>query len=111
MANAKFSTGTAPAIMPPMEIAATGDLPEPSAEPLRAVERCARRTVRPSDVAEFPWRFPTQKSLKALCFVSDGELCIVFLRGDRRLNEIRLQNHLGCIDLRMAEDGEMRAKG
>ena len=49
------------------------------------------------------------KQMKTLVYAADGKLVAVVLRGDRELNEIKLQNILGCEELRMADESETRA--
>ena len=39
---------------------------------------------------------------KTLIYKADGKLVVAMVRGDRELNETKLQNHLGCIELDMA---------
>lgn len=39
---------------------------------------------------------------KTLIYVADGEPVAVMVRGDREVNEVKLKNHLGCLDLEMA---------
>lgn len=40
---------------------------------------------------------------KTLIYKADGRVVAVMVRGDRELNETKLQNHLGCIELEMAD--------
>ena len=56
-------------------------------------------------------QLPTSQTVKNLCYIADGELVLVILRGDRQLNEIKLKNALDCLELNMASDEEMAAKG
>lgn len=94
-----------------VEIAATGDVPAPATEAMAAVEKVATPDCKTiEDVAAY-LHLPKEKSLKALCFMGDDEMCLIFLRGDRTLNEIKLQNHLGCHTLHMAGDEDLKAKG
>ncbi len=41
--------------------------------------------------------------VKTLIYSADGEPVAVMVRGDRELNEIKLQNYLGCTELAMAD--------
>lgn len=40
---------------------------------------------------------------KTLLYKADGKVVAAMVRGDRELNETKLQNHLGCIELEMAD--------
>ncbi len=41
--------------------------------------------------------------VKTLIYCGDGEPVAVMVRGDRELNEVKLQNYLGCTELAMAD--------
>ena len=43
--------------------------------------------------------------------MADGQPVVVLIRGDRQVNEIKLQNTLGCYELGFANDDEVRAMG
>ncbi|MGI6678539.1 MAG: proline--tRNA ligase [Dehalobacterium sp.] len=49
-----------------------------------------------------------KKTLKTLCYMADEEFVMVLLRGDRKVNEIKVKNHLGCLELNMAKDEEIQ---
>lgn len=77
--------------------------------PLQEVHTPGVRTVE--EVAAY-LQVPPKRILKTLFYLADGKLVGVILRGDRRLNETKLLNFLGCISLEMAEDAEVaRATG
>ncbi|HEX9061868.1 MAG TPA: proline--tRNA ligase [Clostridia bacterium] len=44
---------------------------------------------------------------KTLIYKADGKLVVAIVRGDRELNETKLQNHLGCIELTMADSSDV----
>lgn len=44
---------------------------------------------------------------KTLIYKADGKLVAAIVRGDRELNETKLQNHLGCIELTMADSSDV----
>ncbi len=44
---------------------------------------------------------------KTLIYKADGKLVAAIIRGDRELNETKLQNHLGCIELAMADSSDV----
>jgi prolyl-tRNA synthetase len=46
----------------------------------------------------------SQQIVKTLVLMADEEPVIALLRGDYELNEIKLKNHLGCMELEMAGD-------
>jgi prolyl-tRNA synthetase len=55
------------------------------------------------------------RMVKTLCYTAiytDREqFVVVLIRGDRQVNEIKLQNRLGCLEVRFATDDEVRAHG
>ena len=54
---------------------------------------------------------PTNKTLKAVFYVADGEVVVVAIRGDLEVNEIKLVNALGAKDVRLATPEEVRSAG
>ncbi len=62
------------------------------------------------DVAAFLGR-ASNRVVKSLCYFADGELVLALIRGDRRLNEVKLQNALGCCQLFPADEESIRAAG
>jgi prolyl-tRNA synthetase len=50
-------------------------------------------------------------TLKAVFYMADDEFVFVCIRGDVDVNEVKLKNLLHCIDLRMATEAEVAAKG
>lgn len=93
------------------EIAQTADKPIKSQEPMGEVEKvltpnCA--TI--DDVADF-LGLDTKKTMKALCYTADNEVVAIFIRGDRRLNEIKVQNYLGAVTFYMSTEEELAAAG
>jgi len=53
-----------------------------------------------------------EKLVKTLLYQADGEPVAALIRGDREINQIKLQNHLKCIELEMAtEDVVMKVTG
>jgi prolyl-tRNA synthetase len=50
-------------------------------------------------------------TLKAVFYIADGEFVFVTIRGDIDVNEVKLKNLLHCIDLRLATEAEVAAKG
>ncbi len=51
------------------------------------------------------------QTLKAVFYQADDETVLVTIRGDIEVNEVKLKNHLHCIDLRLANAEEVAAAG
>ena len=51
------------------------------------------------------------QTLKAVFYQADDETVLVTIRGDIEVNEVKLKNHLRCIDLRLANAEEVAAAG
>lgn len=62
------------------------------------------------DVAKF-LNVPASRIVKTMYYQADGELVIVLIRGDRRINEIKLQGLLGCNELALADNAEIEQNG
>jgi prolyl-tRNA synthetase len=62
------------------------------------------------EVAAF-LKIPQSRTLKAVFYVADGEFVFVTIRGDIGVNEIKLQNALGCNELRLATEDEVIKAG
>jgi len=60
-----------------------------------------------TDVADI-LNIPADKIVKTLIYVADGDIVGAVIRGDRELNEIKLKNILGCNDLLMADENQIR---
>ena len=94
-ANIEIASATAQAV---------GALPEAQAEP-RAVDTPGARTI---DAVTQMMGVPAGALIKAMPVVVDGgDPLLVLVRGDHRLNEIKLQNALGA-PARLAEAAEVR---
>ena len=46
---------------------------------------------------------PAWKLIKTLIYKADGNLVAALIRGDRQINEVKLKNKIGCIELEMAD--------
>jgi prolyl-tRNA synthetase len=79
-----------------------GNCSEESERPLEKVATPDARTI--NDLVGFFGCSP-DKFAKTLIFKADGRTVAVMVRGDRELNEVKLQNYLGCIELEMADAG------
>jgi len=58
------------------------------------------------DLAKF---FSTEadKFLKSILYTADGETVMAVVTGDREINEIKLKNYLGCVELELASDDKI----
>ena len=86
-----------------VEIAVARALPKGVAEepaPLKEVATPGQRTV--AEICSFLDVTP-DKLIKTLFYEADGQLVAALVRGDRELNEVKLQNHLGCRQLTLAD--------
>ncbi|MDP6455084.1 MAG: proline--tRNA ligase, partial [SAR202 cluster bacterium] len=54
---------------------------------------------------------PESKTLKAVFYVADGQFTFVVIRGDLEVNEIKLNNALSAVELRLATPQEVAAAG
>ena len=94
-ANLEVASATAQAVE---------ELPEALAEP-HAVDTPGARTIEA--VTEM-MGVPAGALIKAMPVIADGgDAVLVLVRGDHRLNEIKLQNALG-VPARLAKEGEVR---
>ncbi|MBC7326152.1 MAG: proline--tRNA ligase, partial [Moorella sp. (in: Bacteria)] len=92
-----------------VEIAAARAMPQPAAAipaPLKEVATPHQKTV--AEVSSFLGVSP-DKLIKTIFYEADGQLIAVLIRGDRELNEIKLQNYLGCNQLVLADAGKVEA--
>jgi prolyl-tRNA synthetase len=62
------------------------------------------------EVAKF-LKIPQSHTLKAVFYIADGKLVFVVIRGDIEVNEIKLKNALGCVELRLATEAEVIKAG
>jgi len=62
------------------------------------------------EVADF-LKIPPSHTLKAVFYIADGKMVFVVIRGDIGVNEIKLQNALGCVELRLATEDEIIKAG
>ncbi|MCQ2362724.1 MAG: proline--tRNA ligase [Acidaminococcaceae bacterium] len=56
-------------------------------------------------------RLPVEKSVKAVAFHSEKGLILCFVRGDHEVNEIKVVNTAGVLEVAMAEEAELAAAG
>jgi len=56
-------------------------------------------------------KVPKSHTLKAVFYIADGKLVFVVIRGDIEVNEVKLKNALGCVELRLATEAEVIEAG
>jgi len=73
---------------------------EEKQKPLEKVKTPDKKSVE--EITQFldvpPW-----KLVKTLIYRADGNLAAALIRGDRQINEVKLKNKIGCIELEMAD--------
>ncbi|GAF26788.1 prolyl-tRNA synthetase [Moorella thermoacetica Y72] len=91
-----------------VEIAVAKALPIIATEnpaPLKEVATPGQKTV--AEICTFLEVTP-DRLIKTLFYEADGQLIAALVRGDRELNEVKLQNHLGCRHLVLADPERVR---
>ncbi len=56
-------------------------------------------------------KVPSDHTLKAVFYAADGELVFAVIRGDLEVNEVKLKNTLNCVELHLADEGEVKEAG
>lgn len=64
------------------------------------------RTI--DDLTTFPGGAPADRQIKTLVYVLDDKIALVLMRGDHELNEVKLQDASGAINVRPAQADEIR---
>jgi len=49
----------------------------------------------------------SSKFLKSILYTADGETVMAVVNGDREINEIKLKNYIGCVELELASDDKI----
>jgi prolyl-tRNA synthetase len=73
-----------------------------SPKPIQKVATPEAKTVE--EVTSF-LKVPAQKLAKTLLYKADDQIIAAMIRGNRQINEIKLKNTIGCINLEMADAG------
>ena len=73
---------------------------EEKPKPLEKVKTPDKKTVE--EITQF-LNVPAWKLVKTLIYKADGNLVGALIRGDRQINEVKLKNEIGCIELEMAD--------
>ena len=77
--------------------------------PLEKVETPGTKTI--ALVADY-LKVPVEKTIKAVAYQNEkDEVILVFVRGDHEVNEVKVQNAVGAIALRMADETAIRSIG
>lgn len=84
------------------------DVPEEDFKDIEKVATPNCATVE--DVAAF-LDMPIDKVVKTMYYKGDDEIIVVLIRGDRKVNETKLQHYMGCNELVMATDAEVEQFG
>ncbi len=85
---------------------------EAPAEELRPLEKAATPGAHTIELVAEYLKVPVEKTIKAVAYQTEkDEVVLAFVRGDHEVNEVKLQNAVGAIALRMAEDAAIRAVG
>ena len=81
------------------------------AEDFKTMEKVATpNCATVEDVAAF-LNLPVEKVVKTMYYKGDDEIVVVLIRGDRKVNEIKLQHYMNCNELVMATDAEVEQFG
>lgn len=92
------------------EIAGRDPLPV-TAEEMLAIEKVdTPNCASVEEVAAF-LNVPTNRIVKTMYYKADEELVVVLIRGDRTINEIKLQGLLGCNELMLADNADIEQGG
>jgi len=81
-----------------------------SEEPLPREEVDTPGMATIEEVSSF-LKVPQSHTLKAVFYIADRKLVFVVIRGDIEVNEVKLKNSLGCVDLRLASEAEVIEAG
>jgi len=76
--------------------------------PIEEMATPGYRTIE--EVSDF-LNIPRSCTLKAVFYITDGELVFVVIRGDIEVNEVKLKNVLNCTELRLATEDEVIKAG
>lgn len=93
------------------EIAQTSDKPKTATEEMAALAKVETPHCGTIEEVAGYLRLDTKKTMKALAYTADGEVVVIFVRGDRHLNEIKVQNYLGATTFYMSTEDELAQAG
>ncbi len=78
------------------------DTRQPAKEPAKPLEKVPTPGAATIEQVTAFLKLPAEKLVKTLLYVADGKPVAALIRGDRQINETKLKNHLGCLELAMA---------
>jgi len=84
------------------------EAPDEAPAPLEITDTPGTKTI--AAVAAF-LGLPADRTVKTLAYATDKGLVIALVRGDHEVNEIKVQNAVGCIALDMADEAAIAAAG
>ena len=86
-----------------MDKATSIDLKKSKEEKIKLKEKVHTPNYRTiEEVTQF-LNLPKEKLVKTLIYKADGQMVAALIRGDRQINEVKLKNRLGVLDLVMAD--------
>jgi prolyl-tRNA synthetase len=75
--------------------------PEQDSEQKPAEEVDTPNAATIEEISSF-LKLPANRFAKTLLFIADKKPVAAMIRGDRQINELKLKNHLGCLELELA---------
>lgn len=76
--------------------------PPPKDNELKAMQEVATPQAATIEQITAFLNLPATRFAKTLLFLADGRPVAAMIRGDRQINEVKLRNHLRCLQLEMA---------
>ncbi|MDX1382796.1 MAG: proline--tRNA ligase [Thermoanaerobaculia bacterium] len=86
---------------------AATEAPQPAVE--SALEEVSTPGAKTVEEVTAMLDIPASRLVKTLLYSADGAVVAVAVRGDHEVNEVKLQNHLDVLELRLASDAEVAA--
>lgn len=77
-------------------------------QPLVLAATPGQKTI--AQVADF-FHVPADRLIKTLAYQTEQGLVLALVRGDHEVNEVKLQNTLGCLSLKLADADAVRSLG
>lgn len=85
---------------------------EAAKEDMRPLQKAATPGANTIELVAAALGVPVEKTIKAVAYQNEKEeVVLAFVRGDHAVNEVKLQNAVGALTLRMADDAAIRAVG
>ncbi len=84
------------------------EAPDEAPAPMELKDTPGTKTI--AAVAAF-LGLPADRTVKTLAYTTEKGLVIALVRGDHEVNEIKVQNAVGCIALEMADESSIAAAG